>query len=227
MSISPLPGVYNQRSWPGVGDSDECWVIATFWALVAAGVRTKAQLPTIYAFRAACDNPDQPGATGGTNGNILKAVRGIAPDANPVLYSGPWDGFDDWLDKGAVASLIVRCDHLPTRLQYGFAGLHQIAVVKVGGKLLDADSLDAAGHAPREIARAELGHAAHAAYSDGKMNAVIIPAKAPDPHLAQIAALKTDLAAARLALAVAQGALDTARAEAVAVWQAWLATAPK
>ena len=44
--------VISQRLYPGAGDIDDCWVVATCWAARAAGV---AHLPTVPEFRAAAN----------------------------------------------------------------------------------------------------------------------------------------------------------------------------
>ena len=198
--MSLLPGVFNQVSWPGVRfdgqpDVDECWIVASYWAIVAAGWRNKTQLPTIFAFRAACSNPDKPGPTGGTNDDIIRAVRQTMPDVALVSYAGTGDGFIEWTKtKGAIASLVVSSALLPAELQFGFKGIHQIGVAWLDDTgLVVMNPLDASGHAPRKIERADLAAAAKGFLNDGLWHAVIVKSAPPDPHLAQIALLKGTL----------------------------------
>ena len=228
-----LPGVFNQVSWPGVRfegqpDIDECWVIASYWATVAAGWRDKDQLPTIFAFRAACSNPDKPGPTGGTNDDIIRAVRQTMPDVSLVSYGGTGDGFVAWLkNKGAIASLTVNSAYLPAALQFGFKGTHQIGVAWLDGTgLVIMNPLDASGHAPRKIERADLGVAAKGFANDGLWHAVIVKPAPPDPHLAQIADLTAVLGDTTRQLQDTIAARNEAQ-NALALWRTWLAAAPK
>jgi len=228
VSVSPLPGVYNQVSWPGVRfegqpDVDECWIIATYWAIVAAGWRDKGQLPMIFAFRAACGNPDKPGPTGGSNAQIITAMRGTMPDVKVVSYVGTGDGFVEWVKtRGAVASLVVSSALLPVALQFGFKGIHQVGVAWLDGTgLVLMNPLDASGHAPRKIERADLAAAAKGFLNDGLWHAVIVKPAPPD---AEVADLKTQIVNLNAVVTDTRTALEAARAVA-ATAQAKIAAA--
>jgi hypothetical protein len=163
-------GAYNQVKWPGVGDIDECWIIATYWALVAAGVTTRDQLPTIDAFRAAAGVPDRPGPTGGSYRNIMKALKKLFPYSGATTYVGYWQGFMSYMKKGYIASLFVYSVFLPKYLQFGFWGKHQVAVVMQGGKLFVMNPLAKEGSALLPITIGQLIVA-----TMGRFTAVLFP----------------------------------------------------
>jgi len=127
-------GVFNQVHWPGVGDVDECWIVATYWALVAAGILTREQLPSIRAFRAAAGVPDRPGPTGGGYADIMRALKKLVPNSGAVLYTGTATGFIKYLQRGYVASLFVLSKNLPKYLQFGFTGTRSRVVIRDGKK---------------------------------------------------------------------------------------------
>lgn len=127
MSLYPA---ISQRTYPGVGDIDDCTVIATFWAARAAGF--SGPLPTVAEFRAAAGRPDTAGATGLTVDNIAKGVAGTALDAlDWQRITGSWDPFAALIRAGHMASLMVLSSKLPAPL--GFAGLHQVGLGWDGG----------------------------------------------------------------------------------------------
>ena len=169
-------GVFNQVFWPGVGDVDECWVIATYWALVATGVMKREDLPSIRAFRAAAGNPDRPGSTGGSNRDIVRALKKLAPSAKVVKYDGGREGFTAMLKKGFVASLSVRSWSLPKAYQFGYRGNHQISVFYKAGHYYVMNPLARAGSALMEINYNNLVFAANGLLGDKLMHAVFIKA---------------------------------------------------
>lgn len=168
-------GVYNQVTWPGVGDADDCWVISTFWALVAGGVLNKDQLPSVRAFREAAGVPDRAGrADGGRNTQILRALKKLAPKSGAYLYGGGMSGFIASLKKGYVASLALNSGLLPKNMQFGFKGLHQVSIVAKDGRLYMMNPLAQSGSALMEISEADLRRAAGGFLGDGKVHAVMI-----------------------------------------------------
>lgn len=128
MSISPLPGIYNQASWPGAGDVDDCAVIATFWAGRASGYT--GSLPTIAAFRAAAGRPDAPGPTGLTNTQVWRGVQGtVLGTLHPILRAfQPWDVFAAAMKRGEIASVGLDSSKLPATLRYNFLGQHRVGL---------------------------------------------------------------------------------------------------
>ena len=170
-------GAFNQVIWKGVGDVDECWIIATYWALVATGVMPREALPSIKKFRAAAGNPDRPGSTGGNNRQLVQALNKLVPRAKVVKYDGGREGFVRMLKKGYVASLSVRSWSLPTAYQFGYKGNHQISVFYQKGKYYIMNPLAVEGSPLMEINYNNLVFAANGLLKDGLMHAVFIKAK--------------------------------------------------
>lgn len=176
-------GVFSQLIWEGVFDIDECWIIATYWALVATGVMTRAELPSIKAFRAAAGRLDDPThKSPGNNSNLLKALGKLAPNADAQLFVGGLSAFAKKLQQGYVASLSVESKYLPEYLKFGYDGLHQISVIVQGGKYYVMNPLAKEGSALLQISAAALAKAAGELLNDGKFHAVLIkqePMKQP------------------------------------------------
>lgn len=179
MSTNPY-GVFNQVLWPGTGDVDECWIIATYWALVIAGVVKRKDLPSIKEFRAAAGRPDLPGASGGSNKNIAKALSILLPKAEVKQYNGNTAGFEKMLKQGYIASLSVDSGDLPAYLQFGFKGDHQISVYYEGGHFWIMNPLAKEGSALLQISLADLKRAAFSFLGDGKFHSVFIAAKSKE-----------------------------------------------
>jgi hypothetical protein len=175
-------GVFNQVWWAGVGDADECWIIATFWALVATGVMSRDQLPSIDKFRAAAGRPDLPGPSGGNNSDIIKALAKLAPDADVRGYNGLFAGFKKALQNGYVASLSVDSNMLPKYLQFGFKGLHQVSIYYSAGKYYVMNPLAKEGSGLLQISEFDLRMAATSYLGDGDFHAVLIKAGPEKPH---------------------------------------------
>jgi len=167
-------GVYNQVHWPGVGDVDDCWVISTFWVLVAAGILTRDQLPSVHAFRDAAGVPDKPGPTGGSNAEIVRALNKLTPEAGARLFSGNLSGFVHTLKSGYIASLAVNSMYLPSYLRFGFKGRHQIAVVYQNGKLYVMNPLAKEGSSLLQISQVDLALAAITFSQDGRFHGVMV-----------------------------------------------------
>lgn len=236
------PGVFNEVSWPGAGDppghADDCHPMSDFWALVAAGVLTKAQLPTLTAYRLAAGAPDLPGVTVGMdNVQALAAIKKLVPQARAFSYVGTIDGFKAWTKKGAMASLSVDSGLLPADHRFGFLGSHQVAVADYFYMM---NPLAPSGSAPVFILETDLRRAAEGLHRDGKFHAIIVPPFVPpvapppapvDPHLAeiasltgQVAALTAQLAACNLKLVTSAAAL-TAALKSIATFNAKIAAA--
>jgi hypothetical protein len=169
-------GAFSQVLWPGVGDIDECWIIATYWALVATGVTSREDLPSIKQFRAAAERPDRPGSTGGSNRNLMLALKRLLPRADAVKYDGGREGFTRMLKKGYVASLSVRSWSLPKAYQFGYRGNHQVSVFYKSGKYFIMNPLQVEGSALMEINYNNLVFAANGLLGDRLMHAVFIKA---------------------------------------------------
>lgn len=181
-----LLGAFNQVQWGGVGDADECWIIATFWPLVASGVVMRSELPSIATFRAAAGKPDRPGPTGGNNRDLVRALDKLFPDADVKFFIGTASAFFRQLQLGYVASLSVLSSKLPAYLRFGFNGSHQVSVIYQKGKYYVMNPLAREGSALIQISERDLARAAGALLRDGKVHAVLIRAgkngKSPTPN---------------------------------------------
>ena len=139
--------VINQVRYPGAGDVDDCWVVATVWAATVAD--PNAPRPTIPEFRAAAGNPDDPGPDGGT---LPQVIRGAAASWSYLTIakyqSTDWGAFARRLADGWTASLAVIAAELPPNLRFGFSGAHQVGVVVRDGTWLVANPLAPQGSAP-------------------------------------------------------------------------------
>ena len=154
-----LPGTISQIGYLGAGDIDDCWCVATIWAAKAAGVPDWHVSVTEYRHWAR--NPDRPGSTGGSALGVDRGAVGCWPNAKIRRYhSSSWDGFISLLKTGWIGSLCIRAGALPSRLQHGFKGLHQVGIAYYEGKYYIADPLAPNNSRPREITGAEIRKAA-------------------------------------------------------------------
>lgn len=153
-----LPLAISQIGYPGAGDVDDCWVVATIWAAKAAGA---VRMPTVPEFRAAAGNPDRPGPTGGDLTQIMRATPTIWPELTTEEFKAQdWPGFLAKLRAGWIASLAVLSSFLPADLRYNFYGSHQIGVAMVGDTIYVMNPLMKNGAILRTIAPSILRSAA-------------------------------------------------------------------
>ena len=115
MSILP---VYSQKTWPGIGDVDECWILATFSAARAS--RPNVSLPSIFMFRRWAGDPDDGYRDGGTVNEIYNAARMAWPGLPRKFYAPDWAAFMRELRAGRPASIAVHSARLPWYLRFGF-----------------------------------------------------------------------------------------------------------
>lgn len=127
-----LSMVFNQVKWPGAGDTDDCWAVSALQCcnMVAPWVR----LASVTAARAAAGNPDRPGPTGGNLSDVVQVAEGLYPryfKGNlKVMRGARWEDFAAAVERSVPVSVAVVSAKLPTRLQYGFGGFHQITVAR-------------------------------------------------------------------------------------------------
>jgi len=169
-----LPGALSQippPGYPGAGDIDDCWVVATVWAAIAAGETYK---PSVPVFRSLAGNPDRPGPTGGSGYHVWKGSVGAWPNHKIRKYtSSNWDGFISLLKAGWIASLGIRLSGLPSSHRYGYKdGLHQIGVAYQNGTYYYMDPNQPNGSAPRAVSGYELRTAARG-FSGGTISATM------------------------------------------------------
>jgi hypothetical protein len=168
--LSTLPDSLSQIGYPGAGDIDDCWAVATIWAANAAGYPYQ---PNMTVFRREADNPDRPGPTGGNLDDVMRGARGCYPGAHIRRYhSTSWDGFISLLKAGWVASLAIRSSALPANLHYGFHGLHQVGVAYQNGSYFIMNPLQHNGDRPDVISGADLRRAARG-YTGGTISACL------------------------------------------------------
>lgn len=124
--------VFSQRTWPAVGDIDDCWVVSAIQC--AHAVAPWMPLPTNTEFRRAAGDPDDGIRDGGSadQSELVRGVRGCFPglEVTPVV-NGSWLGFRFDLGQGRVASVAVASAKLPARLRFGFTGAHQVSLAYV------------------------------------------------------------------------------------------------
>jgi hypothetical protein len=167
---STLPDAICQIGYPGAGDIDDCWVVASVWAANAAGYSYQ---PTVPVYRAYARNPDRPGPTGGTLTHVIRGAKGCYPSAHIRRYSSTsWDGFISLLKAGWVASLAIRSSGLPSNYRYGNQGGHQVGVAYQNGAYFIMNPLQHNGTRPREISGADLLRAARA-FTGGTISAAL------------------------------------------------------
>jgi hypothetical protein len=157
-----IPPVFSQIGYPGAGDVDDCWVVATVWAEQAS--RPGSFKPTVPQFRAKADKPDAPGPTGGNIQNVYAGARGCWPDLAVRLYiSDEIEPLLKAVRAGQPASIALDSGDLPARLRFGFTGKHQCGLASPDGSRLVLANPLARNGTPAlaitgpEVARAMLG----------------------------------------------------------------------
>ena len=150
--------VLSQRTFPGVGDIDDCWVIATIWA--AAASHPTIAYPTVTTFRRFAGVPDLPGPSGGNIWDVNKGADGCWPNLpNYLVVASSFDTIKEHLKAGRPGSAAVDSSALPSRLRYNFYGGHQIGIQLIGTSLYAMNPLAVNGAAPDRISYVELEHA--------------------------------------------------------------------
>ena len=165
-------GALNQKTYPLVGDIDDCWVVASIWA-VRYQTKQSRHLPSARKFRIAAGNPDDPHRSDGGNRNqIDRACNRLWPTVRSINFaSRDWQRFTAYLRAGASASVATSSRLLPHN--YGFRGPHQVAVVYRHGEYRVMNPLQRAGTAPRVISEAALKRSVLGL--NGWVQAVIFP----------------------------------------------------
>lgn len=157
------PPVISQIGYPGAGDIDDCWCVATIWAALASD--PNARKPTVPQFRKAAGDPDDGIRDGGSNDECMKGAQGIwhdEPDA--TRWEGTWAGFAALVKAGRPASLAIRSSALPAQYRFGFMGAHRVGAAydKARGTFLLMNPLARSGAALQPIMESDLKRAAQA-----------------------------------------------------------------
>lgn len=169
---------FSQRTWPGAGDIDDCWVLSALQAVQA--VAPWEPLLTVPEFRRYAGDPDDGNADGGNVDDIIRGIRAafpaLAPHCTPLRGSWAWDRVLDAIKSGRPASVCVVSAKLPDR--YGFAGLHQVTYFhEPGVGLRVANPLARDRSEPTRIGTQAARDAA-LAYGGGKFHGVLMPTQA-------------------------------------------------
>lgn len=152
--------VINQVSYPGAGDVDDCWVVATVIAVLDnAEWEVK---PSITWARGAANDPDDGDTDGGTIDETYRMAKRIWRDIpKKKLRNANADTVLGLVKKGWNLSAAVLSSELPAEHRFGFNGLHQVAMEwDEGFRLanpLAKDGSDARSITMRQIKRACTG----------------------------------------------------------------------
>lgn len=150
----------SQITYFGVGDIDECSIIASFWAARQAGFTGK--LPTIGEFRRQAGVPDAPGPTGLTNTQVWQGLTrtGLAEGASILRRGTTWSDFVQSMQvAGTAASVALNSGALPIGYRYGFQGAHRVGLVWENGQWYIANPLAPEGSGPQAISEADIKRA--------------------------------------------------------------------
>lgn len=129
--MTALGPTLNQVVYPGAGDVDDCWVVATIQAATAANPGLRK--PTIPQFREFARKPDRPQqADGGSLTDVMNGAKGSWPGVVIRELRVPWAQFAHLAQMNGAGSVAINSGSLPASLRFGFDGLHQIAVAYDG-----------------------------------------------------------------------------------------------
>lgn len=170
--------VFSQRTWAGVGDLDDCWVISLLQTVHCC--MPWSLLPTATVVRQAAGDPDDGVSDGGNLTELRRAALKLYPELTGklhVLRGDPLAQLQSLVTAGHPASIAVVCDKLPARLRYGTIGAvrHQVTVAVRGGKLRFANPLAPMGSRWDPIAWADVLPAIRAYSGAGKVHALVLP----------------------------------------------------
>lgn len=165
---------YSQLTFPGVGDIDDCVVVATCQAAHALGL----PIPTAPAFRKAAGVPDKPGPTPMSVVSAEKACNTLWPTTRTVMNEHfSWHNFGLAMEGTGrrPASCSVLSGALPARLQFGFRGDHQVCVFFQDQTWWLVNPLQPEGTPPHVITATELHTALGSFAGGGNVAAVLFP----------------------------------------------------
>jgi len=149
-----LLGCLNQEHWPGAGDVDDCWCVATIWA--AACTDPAARRPSIPEFRRLAGDPDDGERDGGSLGEVIRGARAMWPHLAIRELDDRFEEFLSSLKRGHIASVAVWSSRLPSYLQFGFRFAHQVGAAADGGELVIMNPLARQGSRPLVISETML-----------------------------------------------------------------------
>lgn len=136
--------VFSQRTWTGVGDLDDCWVLSALQCVNACA--PWLHLPGTTAFRLAAGDPDDGKTDGGSVAEIIRAVSKLYPELRPLtaLRGVTIANLRSHITEGRPVSVALMLDKLPPALRHGSKSVvaHQSTLaVSSGGELVFANPL--------------------------------------------------------------------------------------
>ncbi len=174
--------VMNQALFPGAGDIDDCWVVATIWAAKVAD--PSIEVPDIPTFRMAALSPNVDGVdNGGNNDRITRGAEKLWPHLPLIDFRlNGWGKLMGHLKAGRPVSLGLIAGKLKPGHRFGFHGAHQVGVVWDGVELRVMNPLAVRGSQPHSIGEAEL-RAAALALDQTHFRAVVFPPAASEADM--------------------------------------------
>jgi hypothetical protein len=152
------PANISQIGYPGAGDIDDCWVVATVWAATAS--RPGIRQPTVTEFRRHAGDPDDGYRDGGSLTEIMDGCAGSWPGLDVLKFeSTSWPIFSELVKSGRPASVALNSGALPPIHRYGFFGAHQCGLAWTGTGFVLANPLAPDGSPPKYITEAAIRHA--------------------------------------------------------------------
>jgi hypothetical protein len=167
--------VFSQTAWPGIGDVDDCWVLASLQAVHTVAPWLK--LPGVKVFREKANVPDVQGQLDvGDEHDMARGLAGLYPNLPIEVADGmPFPEFVEQVRSGRPAAVVIRAGDLPQELQHVYQGIHAVTVAfdDESGDLLIADPLAKPHSKPVPIAQPALRAAIKGFQPD--VHAVLMP----------------------------------------------------
>ena len=136
--------VFSERTWPGAGDLDECWVMSALQCVNASA--PWLYLPNSDVFRHAAGDPDDGHRDGGSIAEIVKGVTTLYPEFKgnlTVLRGESFATLKRQAASGRPVSVALSAAKLPDKIRHGTGNVaHQCTVVlKPDGRVLFANPM--------------------------------------------------------------------------------------
>lgn len=138
-----LSMILSERTWPGVGDRDDCWVLSALQCTLA--VAPWLHLPGSQVFRAAAGDPDDGKHDGGNIAEIIRGTEGTWPllDGKLTALRGvPMTRIVNLVEKGRPVSIALMSGKLPPRIRHMPNDVaHQCSLFAQGDRILFANPM--------------------------------------------------------------------------------------
>ena len=169
--------VFSQRTWPGVGDLDDCWVLSSLQSVNCSA--PWLYLPNSDVFRKAAGDPDDGKADGGRISEIVLGVTTLYPEFKGKLtrlVGEPFATLRHLAASGRPVSVALTSGKLPPDIRHGKGDVpHQCTVVeKAGGRVLFANPMAPMGSKWDEVDWTDI-RPAILDYGNGKVFGVAFP----------------------------------------------------